>query len=157
MSDTMTRLKVGETEREEARKAADFLERAAMIEHSGLFLTQADGERLTSEMSPVLLRAMKSMLVTLAESGEALLLSPEQEISPEKAAEILGMSRPLVYQRMDTGKLPYRQIGTHRRIRVGDVIALRASEDRRRSFTTALSADTEDLEENHARSGQSPA
>jgi excisionase family DNA binding protein len=157
VTDSMTRLKVGETEREEARKAADFLERASVLEHSGLFLTQANGDRLTSEMPPVLLRAMKSILVTLAETGEALLISPEQEVSPEKAAELLGVSRPLVYQRMDMGKLPYRQVGTHRRIRVDDVVALRASEDRRRSFATALSADTEDLEADHAPREQSPS
>jgi len=102
-----------------------------------------------------LLRLMKSLLATLAETGEALLVNPEQEISPEKAAELLGISRPLVYQRMDTDKLPFRQVGTHRRIRVNDVVALKQLEDQRRSFAADLSADTEDLEENYAKPGQS--
>jgi excisionase family DNA binding protein len=151
----LTRLKVSETEREGARKAADFLGRAALLKQGGLFLTLADGKKQTADMPPSLLRAMQSALVALAETGEALLLNPEQDISPEKAAEILGISRPLVYQRMDAGKLPHRQVGAHRRVRVSDVLALKASEDRRRSFATALSADTEELEEHNARPGKS--
>jgi len=155
MSDALTRLKVSESERGEARKAADFLERAALLEHGGLFLTQTDGEKLTADVPPSLLRAMQCALAALAETGEALLLNAEQDISPERAAEILGISRPLVYQRMDAGKLPYRQVGTHRRVRVSDVVALKASEDRRRSFAAALSADTEELEAHDARTGKS--
>jgi hypothetical protein len=55
---------------------------------------------------------------------------------------------------MDAGRLPFRQVGTHRRIRAADVAALKRFEDRRRSFAAALSADTEDLEENHAEPDQ---
>jgi excisionase family DNA binding protein len=86
-------------------------------------------------------------LAALAESGEALVLKSDAEVSPEKAAEILGISRPLVYQRMDSGRLPFRQVGTHRRI----VAALKLFEDQRRSLASALSADAEDLEENYAQ------
>ena len=131
MAEALTRLKIESTDREEARKGANFLDGAAMLEHGGLFVTKANGERLTAEMPASLLRAMKSILITLAETGEVLLLNPELEISPEKAAEILGMSRPLVYRQMDSGKLPFRLVGTHRRVRVNDVIVLKqfAEED----------------------------
>jgi hypothetical protein len=36
----------------------------------------------------------------------------------------------------------------HRMIRAADVVELKQFEDRRRTFAAALSADTEDLEEN---------
>lgn len=153
MADAMTRFTAAKADRDEARKAAELLERAAGLGHGALALLQANGEKL--DLPPSLLHAMRSMLSTLAETGEAVLLNPEQDISPEKAAEILGISRPLVYQRMNAGKLPYRQVGTHRRVRVSDVVALKAFEDRRQSFAAALSADTEELEEHHARPGKS--
>jgi excisionase family DNA binding protein len=98
---------------------------------------------------------MQSVLATIAETGEAFVFKPEDEVSPERAAEMLGVSRPIVYQRMDTGKLPFRQVGTHRRIRATDVARLKQFEDRRRTFAAALSADTEDIEENYAQPGQS--
>jgi hypothetical protein len=56
---------------------------------------------------------------------------------------------------MDAGKLPFRQVGTHRRIRAADVAQLKKFEDRRRTFAAALSADTEDLEKNYAQPGKS--
>ena len=141
MAEALTRLKIESTDREEARKGANFLDRATAQEQGGLFVIKADGAQITAEMPASLLRTMKSILTTLAESGEVLLLSPELEISPEKAAEILGMSRPLVYQRMDSGKLPFRLVGTHRRVLISDVIALKQLEERRGGFTETLAAD----------------
>jgi excisionase family DNA binding protein len=155
MAETVTRLKVEEIDREQARKGASFLERASVLEHGGLFLTKADGGKVMTEMPASLLRAMQSVLAAVAEAGEALVFKPEDEVSPERAAELLGVSRPIVYQRMDTGRLPFRQVGTHRRIRAADVAELKQFEDRRRSFAAALSADTEDLEENYAQPGKS--
>jgi excisionase family DNA binding protein len=153
MVEALTRLKVLDAEREEAKKAASFLERAST--HSGLFLTLANGEQVLAEMPASLLAAMKNVLVALAENGETFVIKSDAELSPEKAAEILGISRPLVYQRMDSGRLPFRQVGTHRRVRAADVAALRQFEDQRRSFAAALSADTEELEENYAESDKS--
>lgn len=153
MVEALRRLKVPDGEREEAKKAASFLERAST--HSGLFLTLANGEQVLAEMPASLLAAMKNVLVALAENGETFVIKSDAEVSPEKAAEILGISRPLVYQRMDSGRLPFRQVGTHRRVRAADVAALRQFEDQRRSFAAALSADTEELEENYAESDKS--
>lgn len=71
---------------------------------------------------------------------------PEDEVSPERAAEMLGVTLPIVFQRMDVGKLPFRLVGERRLIRAADVAELKLAEDRRRAFAAALSADTEDLE-----------
>jgi excisionase family DNA binding protein len=150
MAETVTKLKVEGIDREQARKGASFLERAAVLEQGGLYLTKADGEKVMTEMPIALLRAIQNILATLGDAGEAVVFRPEDEVSPERAAELLGVSRPIVYRRMDTGKLPFRQVGTHRRIRAADVAELKKFEDRRRTFAAALSADTEDLEENHA-------
>src|SRR5579871_2237584 len=99
MVETLTRVKVEDIEREEAKKGASFLERASTLSHGGLFLVKANGEKVLAEMPASLLIAVKDVLAVLAESGEALVLRSDAEISPEQAAEILGISRPLVYQR----------------------------------------------------------
>jgi excisionase family DNA binding protein len=151
----LTKLQIEESDREQARKGANLLGRATALEHGGLFLTKADGERVAVEMPASLLRAMQSLLTAVAEAGVVFVFKPEDEVSPERAAELLGVSRPIVYQRMDTGKLPFRQVGTHRRIRAADVAELKLFEDRRRSFAAALAVDTEDLEDNYAQPGKS--
>ena len=148
MADAETRLKVEEPDREQARNGADFLGRACALGHGGFFLTTTDGETATVEMPVSLLRALHGVLATLADAGEAFVFKPEDEVSPERAAEVLGISRVVVDQRMDTGRLPFRQVGMHRVIRAADVAELKQLEDRRRTFAAALSADTEDLEDN---------
>lgn len=154
MTETVTNVRVEELDGEQASKGASFLERASVLGHGGLFLTEADGERVMIEMPVSVLRAMQSLLAAVAEAGAAFVFKPEDEVSPETAAELLGISRPIVYQRMDAGRLPFRQAGPDRWIRAADVAALAQSEERRRNFAAALSADTEDLEQNHARPGQ---
>jgi hypothetical protein len=150
MADAETRLKVEEPDRAQTKKAADFLERACALGNGGLFLTKADGEIAAAEMPVSLLRAMHSVLAAMAEAGEAFVFKPKDEVSPERAAELLGISRVIVDQRMDTGRLPFRLVGMHRMIRAADVAELKQLEDRRRTFAAALSADTEDLEENRS-------
>ena len=72
-------------------------------------------------------------------------LADDAEVTPEDAARILGISRPLVRRLMDVGALPFRRVGAHRRIRLADVLALRAREEPVRKALEALAADTEDL------------
>jgi len=145
----------GAPDRESARKGVNLIDRGADLSGVGLYLTTTTGKRIHEELPTTLLRAMQAVLRGLAEKGEALVLDPEDEMSPEDAAKLLGISRPIVYQRMDAGKLPFREVGTHRRVLLTDVLQLKEAEDRRRKFAAALGADTEDLEANYAHPGQS--
>jgi|SRR5450631_2036846 len=146
MTEAVTKLKVEDADLERMKEGVDFLERGATFANGGLFLTTASGENIFAKLPARVLRLMQQVMTTMVESHEAFLLRADEELSPEKAAELLGISRPIVYQRMDAGKLPFRQIGTHRRVRATDVAELKRFEDRRRSFAAALSADTEELE-----------
>ena len=104
-----------------------------------------------------MLEAVRGLLAKLVETNEVLLVNEEAELSPEDAAKVLGISRPLVYKRMNDGRLPFRQVGTHRRVSLRDVLALKPSEDRRRRFVRELSEDTDDLEMNYAQATDGPA
>ena len=67
---------------------------------------------------------------------------------------MLGLSRPLVYQRMDDGRLPFRTVGTHRRVLLRDVLELKPSEEKRNRAVQDLAEDTDDIEADHAHSHQ---
>jgi excisionase family DNA binding protein len=151
MTEPVTRLKVEGQDREEIRKGASCLAGATTLAHAGLFFFKSNGQKVTAELPASVLRLLQHVMNTVAESGEAFLLPLNEEVSPEKAAELLGISRPIVYQRMDSGKLPFRQVGTHRRIRTADIAKLKEFEDNRRAFAAAISADTEMLETNYGQ------
>lgn len=93
------------------------------------------------------LQALEAALIRLAETDEVMLGSRDTELSPEAAAKVLGVSRPVVYHRMDTGRLPYREVGSHRRVLYKDVLTLRLFEKERRAASSALSEDTDGQEE----------
>ena len=56
-----------------------------------------------------------------------------QEISPAKAADLLGMSRPQIRRLMDEGMLLFRMVGSHHRIAIDDLKKYLESERKRRN------------------------
>lgn len=63
------------------------------------------------------------------ESGGVAIAPVAADLSPEQAGKILGVSRPLVVQRMEDGRLPFHYVGSHRRCSLRDVLKLKDAED----------------------------
>lgn len=81
-------------------------------------------------------RMLEMILEELAQ-GHAVALAPvDREISTQKAADLLNVSRPYLIKLLESGQIPFRKVGSHRRIRLGDLIEykVRMDADAERAF-----------------------
>jgi excisionase family DNA binding protein len=76
-----------------------------------------------SQLTPALRVLLRALLDVLARGSEVVLMAVDAEVSTQMAAQILGVSRPHVVSLIESGVLPARKVGTHRRLRVADVLA----------------------------------
>ena len=141
----MARYSLPAGDRRDAVRGAMLLKRRKSADRVEMFLVHPDGTRESAEVSAAATGMIADLLEKASAAEEVALLIGDAEISPEDAAAILGISRPLVRRRMDVGDLPFRRIGTHRRLRLADVLALRRREAPIRAALEELRADTEDL------------
>lgn len=66
-------------------------------------------------------------------AGKTVMVFPyEPELTTQQAAELLNVSRPYLVKLINENKIPCRKVGTHRRIRMTDLVSYRDAEDRRR-------------------------
>lgn len=78
------------------------------------------------------LRDVLLALSRAARDGSQFSVVAETVLSPNRAAERLGMSRTHLYKLLDRGEIVFHRVGRDRRIRVSDLIAFEARRQRDR-------------------------
>lgn len=79
---------------------------------------------------------MKGLLNNL-KRGEAVTVLPHDALlTTQQAAQILNISRPYLYRLIEDQSVPVVNVGSHRRLRIHDVLQLR--EERRQGRRSAL-------------------
>lgn len=131
------------------RKAAKPIGKLGKGDHVEVRVRRRSGADHVVKLPPKAAALLEAALGHLLQGERIVVLAEDQELSPNDAAEILGISRPLVVHRMDIGDLPFRYVGKHRRARLKDVLALKARIDAQRAAMEALADDAEDLGRRH--------
>ena len=97
----------------------------ASLDHSRaavITLTTDTGEHPTVALPPAALRLIAQLLGAMSEGRPIMLIPSEQEFTTVEAAHFLNVSRPFVIKEIESGRLPHRMVGSHRRIALEDLV-----------------------------------
>jgi excisionase family DNA binding protein len=129
--------------KESSRRLAAHLEGA-----NGLRLEVKTGTTSEELVLPAsALRLLLSLLTELGQ-GNAVALTPiRAELTTQQAADLLNVSRPHLVKLLDEGSIPSRKVGSHRRVRLEDIISYkREFLARRQASLEELAALSQELE-----------
>jgi len=82
-------------------------------------------------------RMLMRILDEMAKGNEMMLVPVQAELTTQEAAHMLNISRPTLIQLLSDGKIAFRKVGTHRRVRCADLIAYKRGADKERFENSA--------------------
>lgn len=92
------------------------------------------------------LRSLDVLLDAHASGTPVMLLPSHDELTPNQAAQVLGVSRPHLIKLLGENKIPFRLVGAHRRIRVDALNAhLKREEERQLEVMARLQEQAQEL------------
>lgn len=152
VASAVTKHVVDDMERTSAKGVADAL--AHLISRGGQvkLVFEPRGEQSHSvAVGKRLAEAFLDLSSLIQAGGEVSMFADDPEVSPEAASEVLGISRPMVVQRITCGDLKARMVGAHHRIKMSELLAFRAREAEREAALAEFGELTDELAMKHGR------
>jgi excisionase family DNA binding protein len=69
------------------------------------------------------LELLQVILTGMAQGQDISLVVAEEQVSTQQAADMLQVSRPHLVKLLERNALPFTKVGSHRRLRLADVLA----------------------------------
>jgi excisionase family DNA binding protein len=86
------------------------------------------------------LELLQFILSSMAQGKAVSLIPSDSEVTTQQAADMLNVSRPHLVKLLEQGVLPFKKVGSHRRILLEDLLAYEARQAQQREHQLQLLA-----------------
>jgi len=118
-----------EEEKALARRSSDVLSRHLSGRDSISLAIKGTGRTEAMKLPASAARLLLEVLTQMAQGHAVTLMPLHTELTTQEAADQLNVSRPFLIRLLEQGEIPFRKVGSHRRVALRDVLAYKKRTD----------------------------
>ncbi len=118
---------------EQAKQTSRTLSKYTDVDRVQMSLKGSNGETDELVLPGHVLQLLLDVLSEVSQGNAVSLIPHHQEVSTQEAAGLLNVSRPFLVGLLEKGDMPFRKVGSHRRVLLTDVLAYKEKTEKQRN------------------------